>query len=444
MKLEKLKIEAIAIGGSGIAFSEGLTIFIPHTAIGDVVDIELDIVKKDHAFGHAIAFHQRGEGTIEPQCPSFLSTPACGGCDWLMLSYPTQIEYKQRLVRDTYKAYEDRYLGYQPSPCQYGYRNKSYLPYGKEGYGIFATYSHEIVPFKRCLNHPPIFDEILAAAYELLSKAKVLPYNEVEHSGVLRHIGLKTNSDHSEVLLILVTKSSRLPFSKMIVNGLSERFPSIRGIIQNINRYKTNVILGSEDKLLYGDYYLNESLAGLRYRLHYKSFWQVNIPITELIVQTLKDALPKDAKLIDAYCGTGSLGLSLAEKASEVMGIEESEVACKDAAYNAQLNGIHHARYIQGRFEEVILDKSFGLKADCLLLDPPRSGVKPEALDAIREANIPLILYLSCSLPTQKRDVDTLTKDGLYKVKSIKGFDMFPNTWHTECLVILEIDDETL
>ncbi|MDY0298415.1 MAG: 23S rRNA (uracil(1939)-C(5))-methyltransferase RlmD [Candidatus Cloacimonadaceae bacterium] len=438
MILEKLKIEKIAMGGMGIGFYMGKAIFVANTAIGDLVDAEIYINKKDHAFAKALQFSERGEGVIDAPCEAFKAEEPCGGCDWLMLDYPTQLRYKKMLLQELFKEHLTVFNGIEQSELKKHYRNKVFMPVAKDGYGIYARYSHSIVRHEQCQNHPPVFDEIAKQVMELCNKANVEAYDEVNHSGCLRHIGIRCNGDLSEILLILVCRTARLPFSQTIVRGICAKFPQIIGIIQNINREKTNVILGAEEKTLFGRNYLSDTLANISYEINYRSFWQINLGTTQKILCAMRAKMKPHFKVIDAYCGIGSLGLSLATEISELIGIDEVPEAVSDARRNAENNGFDNANFICGKFEQQfgILLSSFN--ADCIILDPPRSGVQESALWSIREAQIPLVLYLSCSPMSLARDLKILMHDNSYKLCSLSGFDMFPNTWHIETLAVLE------
>lgn len=314
------------------------------------------------------------------------------------------------------------------------------MPVGKDlNYGIYAQYSHVIVSHKSCLNHPPVFDEISSYLMQLCHKAKVEAYNEENHSGCLRHIGLRCNRDISEIILILVCRTGRLPFSKTITRAITERFPQIKGIVQNINRTQGNVILGAEDKLLFGENYLYDQLSDVTFRIGYRSFWQVNSSTMENILSVMRTIVNKHSKVIDAYCGIGAIGLSLASEISELIGIEEEKQAVADAQENAKSNGFANARFIAGKFEQVFNDLSKDYQADVIILDPPRSGVAESALWAIRKARIPKILYLSCAPMSLQRDLKILTQDNCYRLCGLNSFDMFPNTWHIETLAVLEL-----
>ncbi|MCD8480570.1 MAG: 23S rRNA (uracil(1939)-C(5))-methyltransferase RlmD [Candidatus Cloacimonetes bacterium] len=439
--IQDLSIRKIAMGGMGLGFHEDKAVFVPYTAIGDVVDVQITLEKKDHAFAKVVQYKERGEGVEDPGCEAFGAEAACGGCDWLMVDYPTQIAYKDSLVQELFKQYLPATEIYPTlaSDKPYHYRNKVFMPVGEDHYGIYARYSHDIVPHKACRNHPPIFDAIANKAFELCKLAKVEPYDESGHTGTLRHIGLRSNKDASQILVILVTRSARLPFSNTIVRGLTEQFPGIVGIIQNINREKGNVILGEDQKILYGQDFLEDSLSDTRFRIHYRSFWQVNPGTMENILAAMRAKLKPGSKVIDAYCGIGAIGLALSDRIGELIGIEEVPEAIRDARTNAEQNGIAHAKFITGKAEQLLTKVMQDFPADTIVLDPPRSGVPENALWAIRSAGIREILYLSCSPMSLARDLKILLTDGKYELASIAAFDMFPNTWHIECLAHLRL-----
>ena len=439
--IHELRIEKIAMGGMGLGFNEGKAIFVPYGAIGDLVDVELSLQKKDHAFARVLHYHERGEGVIDPGCEAFGEPNACGGCDWLMLDYPTQLKYKDALVQDLFKQYlpDTEIYTTVASPSAHNYRNKVFMPVGKEHYGIYARYSHEIIPHKVCRNHPPIFDRLAAKLLELCQKAKVEAYNEQEHTGTLRHIGFRCNRDQSQILVIMVTRTSRLPFSNTIVRGLSEEFPQIVGIIQNINRERTNVILGKDEKLLFGQKHLEDMLSDLNFNIHYRSFWQVNQGSMENILAAIRAKLKPRSHVIDAYCGIGAIGLSLAASIESIVGIEELSEAVHNARENCTINGIGNAQFMIGKTEQLLPDLLKNQNADCIILDPPRGGVEESALWSIRSAGIKDILYLSCSPMSLARDLKVLLSDAKYTLHSISPFDMFPNTWHIEILAHLKL-----
>ncbi len=445
----KLKIEKMAMGGLGIAYAEGKAIFVPYTAIGDIVDIDITVEKKDYAYGKVKKYISYSDLRVEVKCPSFAAEIPCGGCDWLMLKYSEQLKQKNQLLLELFSPFIDKALIYFPAPAPQikHYRNKVFMPVGKNiqtgkiTFGMYARYSHQIVEHITCENHPPIFDQLANSLMEFCLKAKVEPYNEIEHRGQLRYIGFRGNSEGSQILVILVTLSGKLPFTNLLVKKLTSEFPAVKGIIQNINRQKGNVILGNETKLLYGSENLDDNLCGLKFRVNYRSFWQINTRTMEMIIFFLQDFVhPKDV-IVDAYCGIGAIGLSLATKVKCVILLEEFPTAIEDARLNAVSNKIQNVSFRTGKVEDNLTEVLEKEKPDVLIMDPPRSGVQQKALEAIIQAQVKQILYLSCSPMTLARDLNTLLAGEEYKVVFLQPFDMFPNTWHIECLAYLQQKD---
>ena len=237
--IPNLEIKKMAMGGFGIAYAEGKAIFVPYTAVGYVVDIDITIEKKDYAYGKVTKYISYSDSRVEVQCSSFAAEIPCGGCDWLMLKYSEQLKQKNQLLLELFSPFIDKDVIYFPAPSPQikHYRNKVFMPVGKNyqtgkiTYGMFARFSHQIVEHNTCENHPPIFDQLANSLMEFCLKAKVEPYNEIEHKGQLRHIGFRCNSDGSQILVILVTLSGKLPFTHLLVKKLTTEFPPIKGII---------------------------------------------------------------------------------------------------------------------------------------------------------------------------------------------------------------------
>ena len=407
--------------------------------------------KKAIAFAKVQKYITRGPGTIEPPCPSFGPPLFCGGCDWLDLSYETQLKYKTELVKEQIQSLNSRIdiPDTIASPITQHYRNKAFMPVGKGEksleYGIYERWSHKIVPHKSCILHPPEFDLIAHRCLELMDNAKVQPYDETTHTGTLRHIGFRCSQDRKQILLILVTRSAKLPFSNLLVKKLCSEFPQISGIVQNINREKGNVILGDEEKILYGNPWIMEKINNLKFRIHYKSFWQVNSDMLQMIIKHIKDKVQPEDTVLDTFSGIGVLGLSLAQKVKEVVCIEELADAVEDGKFNCQLNHISNVVFHFGKTEDKLpeilnhTDKYNPHIPEVIILDPPRTGVSKSVLEEIINAKLSHILYLSCSPVTLRRDLNILLESGLYEIISIQPFDMFPQTWHIETLVELKV-----
>jgi 23S rRNA (uracil1939-C5)-methyltransferase len=442
-----LTIEKIAMHGYGLGFADGKAVFVPYTMPGDCVNALVRLEKKDVIFATVDEYIHTSDLSIMPACDAFGGDNACGGCDWLMAPYRTQVHWKTELIKQTFEPLrlKSKVTNTVASPQPKFYRNKSFLPaaMAESGlvFGMFERYSHRVVPHKHCQLQPPVMDEILAAIVTFANTVKLEAYNEKTQKGILRHVGIRINQKQDQILLILVTKSAKFPFTNQFVRTLTQSFPQITGIIQNINRSVGNVILGEEDKLLYGSYYLDDNLDELKYRLHYKSFFQVNSQTTAKLYIYLKSCLGKDETVLDAYCGIGSIALFVAGIVQRVYGIEESPEAIKDALHNQALNGITNAEFVTGLVEELLPQLVTQHSFSTIILDPPRKGVETTALLALAEHKIPQILYVSCNPMTLARDVKILTDNG-YKVDEIVPFDMFPQTWHIETVARLSLTQD--
>ena len=445
-KIDSLRVEKLSLGGAGLGFHEGKAIFVPYTIPGDVVEVSITHERKDHAFGKVLSYHEHSQDYCEPGCQAFGGDKACGGCDWLMLPYAKQVEYKAKLISELFGSFLDKEIIYPTvgSPKPTHYRNKVFMPVssdpktGKLCYGIYARWTHQIVPHQACQNHPPLFDHLADRIIELCAKAGVTAYDEKKQQGTLRHIGLRCNNDQSEVLVVLVTHSAKLPFSGLLVKQLSSEFPMIKGIIQNINRAPGNVILGNETKLLFGREYLQDTLSELSFQVGYSSFWQINSGTMELILDSIRSAIKRDSVVLDAFCGIGAIGLAMASRVKELILLEEQEEAIADAKINAELNGSKNLSFVTGTFADTLPDVLATHAPQIIIMDPPRSGIDPASLETIRQSGIKKVIYLSCSPITLARDLKLLMAEGCYTCLSLQSFDMFPNTWHIECLAILE------
>jgi len=444
-QLFALNIEKLAMGGFGIGYFNSKAIFVPYTAPGDVVDVNVTHERKSHAFARVLRYISRGEEYCQPECSAFGAEVPCGGCDWLMLDYAAQLKHKQALVSELFTPFVSSALisPTLPSPQSKHYRNKVFMPVGRDAvsgkitYGIYSRWTHSIVPHEACANHSAVFDALARRIMQFCVKAKVLPYNEDQHRGNLRHIGFRSSADGSEILVVLVMLSGKLPFSGLLVKQLTAEFPQVKGIVQNINRAHVNIILGDEDKILYGVDYIYDKLGGLNFRINYRSFWQINTGTMELIMDSIRAQIGPKARVLDAFCGIGAIGLCLAGEVEHVTLLEEVPEAIEDAKVNAEMNGITNVSFYTGKCEELLPEVLKTREPDIMIADPPRSGIDAASLQAILHSGIKKLVYVSCAPMTLARDLKILLADGTYKLDSLQSFDMFPNTWHIECLAVL-------
>ncbi|MDP8232777.1 MAG: 23S rRNA (uracil(1939)-C(5))-methyltransferase RlmD [Candidatus Zophobacter franzmannii] len=437
--IKELKIEKVVFGGYGLGFHDGHAVFVTNGIPGDVVKVRIKYKKKDSLFGEIDFYIKHSPDYIPPPCEVFNK---CGGCSWLNVSYESQLRYKTTILDELMRNLEFPINPVQCSPMISQYRNKSFLPVGgttdSPKIGMFASQTHTVIEYKDCALHPKLYDRIIEIVKDYIKKAKVPIYDEKTGKGTLRHLGIRYSTRTGELIIILVTKTRKLPFTKQLVNMLSTEFKGLVGIIQNINPSSGNRILGEDDKLIYGEPYITEELMGKSYRIHYKSFFQVNTSQAEEMLKYVKLHINKDDTLIDAYCGTGSIGISLSSSCRKVIGIESVSEAIEDAKQNCSINSVDNCEFICGTVEESLKQVIEANNADVIVFDPPRKGLDPETVKLISDTRIAKIIYISCNPATQLRDLKGFISAG-YKLKAMQAFDMFPHTWHIENIAVLEL-----
>lgn len=433
-------IEKVVYKGYGLAHHEEYTILVEHTVPGDLIDVEILFAKKSTLYGKVKRFIKKSAICQNIHCEV---SGTCGGCNWVNIEYKHQLKFKNEILKDIYKPFKDRLslpdiIG---SEQVNHYRNKIFQPVQEIKHeavsGIYARYSHEVVPHKICYLHPPVFDQIIESILQYVKKSKVQIYNEKEHSGCLKHIGIRQSSYTNQIVVTLVTKIRKLPFTKALVQNLTRQFPEISGIIQNIQPAFSNVILGREDIVLFGNPNIKERIAKLDFEIHYQAFFQVNVKQAEVIYTYIKNQLMKSDRIIDAYSGTGSIGLFMADQCKEVDFIEENRHSHLNAQKSANLNHINNVQFHCGKTEEALPFLVQKKRFDCIIFDPPRKGMEASIIYLLNKLNIPKVIYMSCDPATQVRDLFLFEKIG-YKIKSVQAFDMFPHTWHIETVAVLE------
>ncbi len=436
IRVKNLLIEKLTYKGFGLAHKDGKTFFIYNGVPGDAVDIRSVHKKNKVIFGVIENYVRHADFKINPGCDVF---GKCGACNWANLPYEYQLKAKNLIMKDFYKEKINPIIA---SPEIDFYRNKSFLPVSgtvsEPKIGMFAPLSHKVTEHKNCRLQPALFDDIAEEFKEYIKKSKASPYNETEQTGNLRHLGIRQASN-GDILVILVTKSRKLPFSKILVDNLREKFPQITGIVQNINPSGGNRILGEKDKILFGSEYLSESLFEYKIKVHYQAFLQINYKQMLQMYDFTAKIIPKNSIVADAFSGSGTIGLSLAKHHKKIFCIEENKFAHLDAINNASLNKVENMFFINDLTENALPELTAKENPDAIIFDPPRKGVDGECLHKIAKHKIPLIVYISCDPSTQARDVKILKEYG-YKIDLIQPFDMFPHTYHTENIVLLKKD----
>lgn len=441
-----LEITAITSEGSGIARHEGMAVFVPFTAVGDVISCRIVKALKSYAYGKIERIITPSPDRMENDCPVF---GRCGGCVYRHITYAAELSAKETVVRDAFRrigGLEPEFLPIAGSPLTEGYRNKLQMPLarGENGEylcGFFSERSHRVIPVSNCLLQPEEFSKITEFVLERAKRLHISVYNEQKHEGVLRHVFLRKGNYSGEVCLCLVARKNA-PELRRLAGEAKEKFPQIKGVVLNINPDKTNVILGEQEIVLCGESVIRDTMCGVSVEISPKSFYQVNTPAAEnLYRQAAEFAEPQGKTILDLYCGAGTIGLSMADKAKEVIGAEIVAPAVENAKQNAQRNGCTNARFIcadAGQAAEQFARD--GIKPDVIVLDPPRKGCDEATLTACAAMSPERIVMISCNPATAARDAKRLSELG-YTAVRVRAFDLFPRTAHVECVTLLTSAD---
>lgn len=439
-----VSITGLTHEGAGVGRVEERVVFIPDALPGDRLRMRLVHIKERLAYGEIIEILEASPDRVEPSCPHAL---LCGGCQLQHLDYAAQLRWKRQLVHDALERIgklEVDVLPVKGMDNPYQYRNKSQLPFGSQGgelvMGFFQKGSHTIVDLSSCEIQHPLITKLALTLKALVQKYGIEPYDEKEHTGVLRHAVIRVSFSEEKLMLILVTRTPELKEQTRLIQELREAIPELVSIAHNINPSVTNVILGRETKILWGEAYLLDSIGHLNYAISPGSFFQVNPIQTKVLYDLIRERMPGTGTetILDLYCGAGTIGLYLAGNVKKVVGVETFAAAVEDARYNARLNGIDNAEFHVGKAEEQVpklLKKN--RKIDGVVLDPPRKGCEASLLDTIVAAQVPTIVYVSCNPSTLARDLSYLAERG-YQVGGVQPVDLFPWTRHTEAVVRIE------
>ncbi|WP_087974683.1 23S rRNA (uracil(1939)-C(5))-methyltransferase RlmD [Oceanobacillus rekensis] len=439
-----LTFEDLTHEGSGVAKIGGYPLFVPNGLPGEEAIVKVVKVNKNFGFGKLLELKTKSPERVEATCHIH-----CGGCQLQHMSYKLQLEMKQNQVKNVMKKVA--HLEHVPVHSIMGmdnpfhYRNKVQIPVGEKNgeliVGFYQKRSHRILEnMDMCSIQDKAINEIIKATREIANRFGIKAYNEEKHSGELRHIMVRTGQATKEAMVVLVTRTDKLPNKEVLINELTERFPQIRSIIQNVNRERTSVILGDKTKVLWGEEYIYDMIGDIKFAISAKSFFQVNpVQTRELYDKALEYAkIGSDDIVIDAYCGIGTISLFLAQKAKKVYGIEVVPEAINDAKMNAKLNGITNAEFHVGQAEKVMPKwKEEGLNPDVIVIDPPRKGCEVDFLQAMIDMQPKRIVYVSCNPSTLARDLRILEDSG-YETKEVQPVDMFPQTPHVEAVTWLE------
>ena len=443
-----LRIERLSSDGSGVAHSaDGEAVFVPGTAPGDEARVRIVKDCGRYAFGILDELLTPSPDRVPVDCP--VAGP-CGGCSLRHLDYVAELRAKQESVLDAFRrigGLEVPVLDILPSPEVDRYRNKVQFPVGvdKNGapcIGFYAGRTHRIVPCPDCKLQPGLLNEIGNALCAFFAQQGIRPYDEQIGKGLVRHIFLRRGAHSGQIMVCLVCTRAKLPHAEQLCTALREQFPAISTILLNVNAKNTNVILGSENHILYGPGYIEDSLCGVPVRLGPLSFYQVNTLAAERLygVAAQYAQLAPDDTLLDLYCGMGTIGLSMADQCRELIGVEIVPEAIESAKANAARMG--EAVAAKSRFfcadagQAATQLAAEGLHPDIVMLDPPRKGCDEATLSAVVRMAPRRVVYVSCNPATAARDAAWLEKNG-YHAEKVQSVDLFPRTKHVEAVLLL-------
>lgn len=443
-----LKIVSQGYEGEGIAkINDSYPIFIEGALKDEVVKVRIVKVNKKFAYGKLIDVIEVSKNRIEPKCNTY---KRCGGCKLQHISYEGQLDFKWQRVKDCIERIaklDSNAVNYplgMDNPLRY--RNKVQLPIGifngELKIGFFAPRSHEIVDMDTCYIQDDIADKVVELTRKWIEKHNISTCNidgRYEKSGVLRHLMIRRGFKTKQVMIVLVTNKEKVPYIDEFVQIMIDNIPNVSSIIQNINSKDTNVILGDKLITLWGNDTIADYIGEFKFNISPLSFFQVNPNQTEVLYSKALEyaGLFGNETVFDAYCGTGTITLFLSKKAKMVYGVEIIEQAIENANINAKENNVENAKFFVGKSEEIIpglIDQ--GIKADVIVVDPPRKGCEEKLLKSITEVSPKRIVYVSCDPSTLARDLKILDENG-YKTVEIQPVDMFPQTAHIENVVKL-------
>ncbi|MGE4214452.1 MAG: 23S rRNA (uracil(1939)-C(5))-methyltransferase RlmD [Anaerotignaceae bacterium] len=438
-----MTITDIGSEGQGVGKIDGFTIFVPEALPEEEIEVKITKVNKSFAFGRMMKIIKASQYRVQPVCEL---AKRCGGCSLQHMSYEAQLKFKTKRVKDAMErigGFSDvTVLDAIGMENPYNYRNKAQFPVRKDKDGLkigfYAKRSHNIVDCKSCKIQHVVNDKIIAIVRKYIEENDVPVYSEETGKGLVRHIITRVGFVTGEIMVCIVANGAKLPNSEALINELQE-IESMTSIVLNVNRERTNVILGNKVKLLWGKEFITDFIGNVKFEISPLSFFQVNPVQTKILYQKAIElaGLTGTENVLDIYCGIGTISLFLAQKAKKVMGVEIIPEAIVDARKNAQINGMENVEFRVGSAEDIIpIIKEEGFKPDVVVIDPPRKGCDIAVLEAIVAMGPKKVVYVSCEPSTFARDLKFLSENG-YGLGSVQPVDQFCHSNHVETVVLL-------
>ncbi|MBF1722982.1 MAG: 23S rRNA (uracil(1939)-C(5))-methyltransferase RlmD [Streptococcus sp.] len=445
-KNDMIEVEIVDMSheGAGVAKAEGLVFFVENALPGELIRMRVLKVNKKIGFGKVEEFLRTSDQRNENLDMAYLRT---GIADLGHLNYPAQLDFKRKQVKDSlYKIAGLSNVEVPPTlgmEQPLGYRNKAQVPVrrvnGQLETGFFRKNSHDLLPIEDFYIQDPIIDQVILFTRDLLRRFDLKPYDEQEKTGLIRNLVVRRGHYSGEIMVILVTTRPKIFRVEQLMERLTEAFPAIKSIMQNINDQPGNAIFGKDWRTLYGQDYITDQMLGNDFQIAAPAFYQVNTEMAEKLYQTAIDfaELTADDVVIDAYSGIGTIGLSVAKHVKEIYGVEVIPEAVENSRKNAAINGIANASYVCAPAEEAIQNwLKEGIQADVILVDPPRKGLTESFIKASVSMEPKKITYISCNVATMARDIK-LYKELGYELKKVQPIDLFPQTHHVEAVSLL-------
>ncbi len=453
-----VQIEDIGVNGEGIGKADGYTLFVKDAVIGDLVEAQITKAKKNYGYARLVRILEPSADRVPAQCAF---ARQCGGCQIQEISYTRQLEWKQDKVRGNLERIGGFSAELLDAACEpmigmthpFRYRNKAQFPFGtgKEGktiVGFYAGRTHHIIANTDCVLGVPVNQEILEQILAFMEEYGIMPYEETSGKGLLRHVLLRYGFVTKEIMVCLVINGKQIPHVEKLVQRLTE-IEGMTSITISSNMKQTNVIMGEDYKVLWGQAFITDYIGKIKYQISPLSFYQVNPVQTEKLYRVALEyvGLKGEEVVWDLYCGIGTISLFLAQKAKQVYGVEIIPQAVEDARRNAKINGITNAEFYVGKAED-ILPQHYARRsreggemkkqvyADVIVVDPPRKGCEKTLLETIVKMRPERVVYVSCDSATLARDLKYLCGEG-YELKRWRVVDQFPMTAHTEVICLL-------
>lgn len=423
------------IDGEGIAKINDYTIFVPQTTKGEKARIVIVKVNKNFAFAKALEIIGKSKNRVKEDCSTY---KRCGGCSLRFLDYEETLNIKEQTVQNCIKKATKQNIKINKiigMGNPYNYRNKLQYPLGvdKNGnsvMGVYAKRSHEIIPVEKCYIQNELSERIAKDVFEYMRMKKIEMYDETKQSGLMRHIVIRIGKMTNEVMLILVLNRKVFEQQADLVEYITKKYSEIKTIVLNYNQKNTNVILGNENKVIYGNGYIYDILGDYKFKISPLSFYQVNPIQTEALYNKAIEYAKLTGKetILDLYCGIGTIGIFASKQAHKVFGIEIIENAVNDAKENAKINGIENADFFCGEVENILpkMTKKYAINPEVVFVDPPRKGLDAKTIETLINLRPKKIVYISCNPATLARDIAILEEK--YETYEITPVDMFPYT----------------